>query len=304
MNLHDVLENKSLVLTEASITETLRRSGEVILHPRLEHALLIYDENGKRLLSGLYEDYIAVARDADVPIAVCAPTWRANRERLSLAGISSDVNGDDVQFVKQLREGWGSWAANIFIGGVIGCKNDCYKPEEGLSTQEAKAFHSRQIDLLCEAGVEFVQAATLPAVPEAKGIALALAETEIPYIISFVIGREGRILDENSLEDAFGEIDSLCRRPPLGFMVNCAYPSFLNAQRQPRDVLSRLIGFQANGSSLDHTQLDGSATLKADSISDWGDRMIELNRKYGVKILGGCCGTNRQHLQYIVQHID
>jgi homocysteine S-methyltransferase len=49
--------------------------------------------------------------------------------------------------------------------------------------------------------------------------------------------------------------------------------------------------------------LDGAKTLAVDNISDWGNRMIELNRKYGAKILGGCCGTNTQHLQYIIDNI-
>jgi len=31
--------------------------------------------------------------------------------------------------------------------------------------------------------------------------------------------------------------------------------------------------------------------------------MVELNTKYGVKILGGCCGTGPAHLQYIVNNI-
>jgi homocysteine S-methyltransferase len=32
--------------------------------------------------------------------------------------------------------------------------------------------------------------------------------------------------------------------------------------------------------------------------------MIELNKEYGVKILGGCCGTNYKHLQYIFDNIN
>jgi methionine synthase I (cobalamin-dependent) len=32
--------------------------------------------------------------------------------------------------------------------------------------------------------------------------------------------------------------------------------------------------------------------------------MIALNKKYGVKILGGCCGTNVEHLRYIVRNIN
>jgi S-methylmethionine-dependent homocysteine/selenocysteine methylase len=86
-------------------------------------------------------------------------------------------------------------------------------------------------------------------------------------------------------------------------MINCAYPSFLNPDSQPASVLSRLIGYQANASSLDHRQLDGAVNLQADDVSDWGRLMITLNRKYGVKILGGCCGTSDKHLQYITQNI-
>jgi homocysteine S-methyltransferase len=124
--------------------------------------------------------------------------------------------------------------------------------------------------------------------------------TRLPYVISFVINRRGRILDGCSLEQAFKKIDTLCNRPSLGYMINCAYPSFLRAHEQPRQVLARLIGFQANASSHDHAHLDGSERLQADAIDDWGDRMILLNRRHGIKILGGCCGTGPAHLNYLV----
>jgi S-methylmethionine-dependent homocysteine/selenocysteine methylase len=297
-----LLAENDLILAEAAIIEALRRSGRVQLHPRLENVLLIYNRIGKTELSQLCSKYISVAHKARVPIFVGTPTWRANKERLSEAGVSSDVNKDAVAFMKELRGNWISWQENIPIAGLISCKNDCYKPVEGLSSQDAYDFHSWQIEKLAEAGVDFLLAPTIPTLPEATGIALAMAKTDIPYIISFVISREGTILDGNSLEHCFCEIDAACAKPPLGYMINCAYPSFLNAQEQPELVVSRLIGFQANASSLDHADLNGSATLQVEDISDWGNEMLKLNRKYGVKILGGCCGTGRQHLQYIVDN--
>jgi S-methylmethionine-dependent homocysteine/selenocysteine methylase len=126
--------------------------------------------------------------------------------------------------------------------------------------------------------------------------------TRIPYIISFVINRGGRILDGQSLEQAFKKIDTVCNRPPLGYMINCAYPSFLQAHKQPRKVLARLIGFQANASSCNHAELDGSERLQADAVDDWGNRMILLNQCHGIKILGGCCGTGPAHLEYLIHH--
>jgi homocysteine S-methyltransferase len=303
VNFIETLLEKDFILSEAAVIEACKRSDEVSLHPDLENALLIYDAAGRRVLSSLYCEFIAVAHDADVPVIICAPTWRAGSERLLEAGIKSDVNGDAVKFLKDLRGEWGPWQKNIFIGGLVGCKNDCYRPDMCLEQEAATAYHLQQIDRLVEAGADFLLAATLPAFTEAAGIAKAMERTGIPYIISFVIDRTGRILDGTSLAYAIDTIDSMCDNPPSGYMINCSYPSFLNASEQPESVFKRLIGFQANASSLDHSELDGSETLRVDEISDWGDRMLELYRKYCVKILGGCCGTGSAHLKYIVENI-
>ena len=303
MKLKKILDGYDFILTEAAVIEPLRRSKAVDLHPYLENSLLIYDEAGKKALTVLYHTFIDVARKAGVPIIICTPTWRANQERLSAANITKRVNEDAVAFLKQVRNGCGAWVENVIIGGLIGCKNDCYKPDEGLLEAEAEEFHLWQIAEFANAGVDFILAATLPALPEAIGIARAMAKTDTPYIISFVINKGGRILDGNSLENAFRRIDSICSRPPIGYMINCSYPSFLDAHKQPRSVLSRLIGYQANASAYEHSQLDGAEALQANPIDDWGNLMIELNRKYGIKILGGCCGTSHGHLQYLVQNM-
>jgi homocysteine S-methyltransferase len=302
-NLKTLLTNNDLILAEAALVERLRRSDDIALHPRLVHALHIYNEAGQKMLTHIYNEYISVAHKAGIPIVICTPTWRANRERLSEADESRDVNKDSTDFLKKLRNEWSSWVENIVIGGMIGCKNDCYTPEQALSTHDAYEFHAWQLDRLADAGVDFLIAETLPAVPEATGIAQAMAQTGTPYIISFAVSKKGAILDGNTLQYAFEKIDATCDPPPTGYMINCSYPSFLKAEEEPLSVFSRLIGFIANASSLDQKELEGAETLKADDISDWGNRMIALNRKHGVKILGGCCGTNAQHLQYIVDNI-
>lgn len=304
MNIQQALQRHDIILTEASIIESLRRSGQVTLHPYLENALLIYDTSGKEALRALYRRYLEIARNHDVPMIVSTPTWRANEERLSKSCITHNVNTDAVRFLEDIRATWGTWSSNIFIGGLVGCKNDAYTPEEGLSTNEARSFHSWQIDKLSEAGADLLLAATLPALPEATGIAMAMSKTRLPFIISFVINRHSTLLDGTSLELAVQSIDTACSRPPLGYMINCAYPSFLEAGSLSQSVLSRIIGYQANASSFDHCELDGAKTLRADPVSEWGDLMTELNKRYGIKILGGCCGTNHEHLEYIVRKIN
>ncbi len=304
MSISDILAHNDLILKEGAIIEVLRRSHTVTLHPRLENALLVYDAADKQALSQIYNEYIVVAYKANIPIMICAPTWRANKERLEEADESRNVNKDAVAFMKNLRNAWKEWQDSILVGAVTGCKNDSYKPDEGLTTSEAYDFHSWQIDQLAEAGLDFIIAETLPSTREAIGIARAMSKTGIPYFIGFVINPEGTILDGCTLEHAFNQIDAVCDPAPVGFVICCSYPSFLKAEGQPDSVLSRLIGYLANASSQSQTDLDGSTSLQIDDVADWGKRMIELNKDHGVKILGGCCGTDTRHLQYIVDTIN
>lgn len=284
---------------EASIVESLRRSEDINLHPILVNAPLIYEEAGRKALGRLYQGYIDIALAAKKPFLMCTPTWRTNHSRVMETKIKPGINIDAVNFLKVLRESQLVGRENIRIGGMIGCKNDCYKPEEGLSAHEAEQFHAWQLDQLKQGGVDFLIAETLPSVAEAVGIARAMESTGLPYFISFVISRDGRVLDGTDLNTAIKNVDAATTRRPLGFMVNCAYPSFLCAATQPPELFKRLVGYMANASSLDHCDLDGAEQLHQESTFEWGELMLELNRTHGVKILGGCCGTGGEHLRYI-----
>lgn len=303
MKIHRILKENDLILIEASIEEALRRSAGITLHPRLGNALLIYDGNQKNILAELYHSYISIACQAKLPILILTPTWRANYERLSEANISKNVNGDAVKFLNELSETFGKFKDNILIAGDIGCKNDPYRPEEALSQDESREFHAWQVDQFCKYQIDLITAGPLPTITEATGIALAMEGRRIPYILNFVIDRQGNLLDGSSLEQAIEKIDGSSTEPPVGYMIGCSYPSFLNPQKQPSSVLSRLIGYQANASSLEHSELDEAGENFADDITDWGMRMIELNKRFGIKLLGGCCGTRLRHLQFVIDNM-
>jgi len=302
-NMKQLLENKPFILMEAAIVEQLRRSGEVRLHDTLVNAPLIYDPAAREIMSAIYLEYMRLAQSKRLPILVCTPTWRANRDRVYESDVSNTVNLDAVSFMRELRDSQGYCDASVKIGGMIGCKNDCYQPDEGLSALEAQHFHTWQIQQLTSGGVNFLIAETLPNVQEALGIAKAMEVTGVPYIISFVISRDGRVLDGSSLEAAIDLIDSGTSRPPLGYMVNCAHPSFLCPEHQPGDIFNRLVGYQANASSLDHCDLEKADELQADDVIEWGQLMLTLNNLYGLKIFGGCCGTSVEHLQYLIENM-
>lgn len=300
--MNKILENNDLILMEGAVVERLRRCDEVTLHPELVNSLLIYDDVGRVEMVNIYKSYIDIAIKADLPFFMVTPSWRANKERVTKNKISTDINKDLVCFMNEIRDSYPNYKNKIFIGGMISCKNDCYKPEEGLSLKYAKDFHSWQIEKLYSAGVDFIIAETLPSIEEAKGIALALEQFNVPYFVSFVINRKAQLLDKTPISQAIHDIDSLVDKAPLGYMVNCAYPTFLCPENQNKDFFERFVGFLANSSALDHEELDCSKEIKSERVEDWGNAMLELNKKYGVKILGGCCGTGVEHLNYIVNN--
>lgn len=289
-----------MILMEAAVVERLRRSNDFELHSSLLNAPLIYDQHGKQALVNLYQEYTGIANQYNLPIFLLTPTWRADYSRIDLSNITKTINIDAVNFLTKFRDSQSN-KDNIKICGLIGPKNDCYSPNEGLSVLDSQKFHTWQIEQLVLGGVDYLIAETLPNVKEALGIAKAMELTKIPYIISFVIDRNGLILDGTKLISAIKYIDSHTINKPFGYMVNCAFPSFLNADKQPKELFKRLIGYQANASSLDHCDLENAEQLKTNAISEWGDLMLELNSKYGIEILGGCCGTNGKHLEYLAK---
>lgn len=296
------LDNNDLILMEGAVVEILRRSDKVTFHSDLIHSHLIYDRTGIKQLTSIFNSYLEVAKKNNLPFIMCTPTWRANFENIQKSGVKTSINIDAVKFVNKLRLDSGEFAEKVMIGGMIGPKNDCYSPDLGLSVDESESFHSWQIKELMDGGVDFIIAETLPNINEALGIAKAASKLNIDYILSFVISRDGKILDKNSLLNAIKMIDKSVSKVPVGYSVNCAHPSFLCADNQPKEVFERLVAFLANASSLDHCDLENAAKLEVDSVSEWGKEMLRLNRKFGVQILGGCCGTDYRHIEYLTNN--
>ena len=74
VDLKETISRSRFILTEAAVIETLRRDPSVSLHPRLENALLIYDEKDREALGRLYGGFMDLAQEADVPVLISTPT--------------------------------------------------------------------------------------------------------------------------------------------------------------------------------------------------------------------------------------
>jgi len=308
MNFVETINNSPMILTEGAVIERLHRDPSLELDPHILNAGLIYDDLGRRALEKIYRQYIAVGLKFNLPILLSAPTWRANPDRIEASGFQllETINADCVRFLQSIRETYDDDSKSIFISGLMTCRGDAYRAEEALAVQEAVDFHKSQAAMLAESKVDFIMAATLPAVSEARGIAAAIADLDIPYVISFVIRPVGTLLDGTPLHRAIDQIDSTIQNPPFFYSVNCVHPTVF-AQGLGREieisksVQNRLLGLQANTSSRSPEELDGLEQLDGSDPDKFAEEILDLHHQFGIKVIGGCCGTDHRHIKAIAE---
>jgi Homocysteine/selenocysteine methylase (S-methylmethionine-dependent) len=290
---------------EGALGERLKREYHLKIDETVAMASLIYDEKGRLALKRLWEEYIDIARRYHLPFMATTPTRRANKERVDSSAYNKSVILDNVQFLREIKN-----AANIeiYIGGLLGCKGDAYTGEGALSTEEAKLYHGWQVNLFKEADVDFLMAGIMPTLPEAAGMSMAMSEMRIPYIISFTIQANGRLIDGHTIDYAINFIDNNVAYRPVCYMTNCVHPHIVckalaHNFNQTDTVRRRFIGIQANTSSLSYSELDSSKDLKTSLPADLANDMRKLVLEYQFRIFGGCCGTDNRHMEEIAKSL-
>lgn len=305
----EFFEQSPIIIGEGAVIERLRRNTDFELDPFIVNSAFIYDEAKRSALETIYRQYLDIGFQYDLPLLLSTPTWRANRKRIAAAGYEGrDVNGDNFRFLDALRTSYGVYAQKVVICGLLSCHGDAYNPEEALETDVAFEFHSRQAMKLSEAGVDFLLAATLPSYSEAAGLASALAATGKPYIVSFVIRPGGTLLDGTPLKDAIAAIDNAIIPRPLAYLVNCTHASIFKSAisheiNSSLLVRERVVGLLANTAALNPEELDNSDGLVEEDPEIFGPSVAGLHGEFGMKILGGCCGTDHRHIRHLATQL-
>lgn len=296
------LDSFPIILGEGSMYERLRRGGSEAFDPDIAYAGMLYDETGREVLAATHREYLDIGQRYGLPMVAGTPTWHANASRIAKsAHAGKAINSDACQFMKALRESYGPDAAPILIAGVTGPVGDGYKPEEAPDTAGAIDLHTPQIAALAEAGVDFFKVQTLPSFAEARGIAKVLRKTGVPYVLSFVIRRDGCVLDGTPLDLAINTIDEETQNPPASYAINCVHTSVFSAayeaiHNRSATAAERILGIDANTSAKTPEELDGLSEIDTEAPDAFGRNVLALNEKFGIAYLGGCCGSSTEHI--------
>ena len=287
---------------EGALGERLKKEYHLRFDKHVAMAKLVRQINGRKALYQLWNEYLATAKTFHLPFLATTPTRRANKERMALAGCDTSLIHENVQFLRNIQKSSGT---EMYVGGLMGCRGDAYTGEGALSEPEATDFHRWQADAFRDAGADFLYAGIMPTLPEAAGMAKAMAESGLPYIISFTIQRDGRLIDGTSIHDAISYIDMAASEKPVCYMTNCVHPRIVfEALSQPWNqtflVQERFLGIQANTSALSYAELDRATevtNLQCSSPEQFADDMKKLRSISRIRIFGGCCGTDNQYME-------
>lgn len=65
----------------------------------------------------------------------------------------------------------------------------------------------------------------------------------------------------------------------------------------------RLLGFKANASRRPPKELESLDHLDAEAPERLADEIVALRDEFGLKVLGGCCGTDDRHIAALAERL-
>jgi S-methylmethionine-dependent homocysteine/selenocysteine methylase len=261
---------------------------------------LIENDEGRAALRAYFEPYLAIARDRGVGIVLDTPTWRANPDWGEKLGYSleelEEANRNAVAFMEELRG-----ETDVLVCGCVGPRGDGYVPGELMSADEAEDYHSWQVGVFADTGVDLVSALTMNYLEEALGIARAADKANLPSVISFTVETDGRLPSGQPLGEAIEHLDEATGGAPAYFMINCAHPThFAEVLEGDGAWKERIRGLRANASRMSHAELDEAEELDAGNPDELASDYVALRAKLpNLTVVGGCCGTDHRHIDAI-----
>jgi S-methylmethionine-dependent homocysteine/selenocysteine methylase len=299
---HSLPQLDRLFLTDGGVETDLIFNRGMDL-PFFASILLLRTPEGGKALDDYIRPYLELARRLGTGFEFVTASWRASPDWATKFGLSQDeldaLNRKSVERARALQAEYSDVPS--VISGCIGPRGDGYDPGNIMTAAEAEDYHRHQIATLAGAGADLIAALTMTNIPEAVGVATAAKAVGIPVAISFTVETDARLPTGDTLRAAIEAVDEATGTYPAYYMINCAHPThFLSVLSAGEEWTKRIGGIRANASRCSHAELDAMTELDSGDPDELGRfyRAIR-NDLPGIRVIGGCCGTDVRHVTAI-----
>ena len=192
-------------------------------------------------------------------------------------------------------------AASVGPYGAFLADGSEYHGNYGVQTEYLEVFHIPRMALFCEENPDVIACETVPSYDEAIAIARTLCDPfttkGIPAWISFSCKAEHHISSGETIIKCAATIDKV--RQLTGIGINCTAPEYVESLiKDIRSVTKKPIAVYPN---LGETY-DGETKTWSGGQQSFID-YVDVWRKAGANIIGGCCRTNPDIIREVAKQI-
>lgn len=227
---------------------------------------------------------------------VYAPTFTGNRIKLEEYGLRDrlvEINATLVKLSKQAVDG------KALVAGDMTMTGQQLFPMGELMFEELVEVYKEQARVLAEAGVDLFVVETMMSLQECRAAVLAIREVcDLPIMVTLTYNEDGRTLFGTPPETAVVVLQSL-GVDAIG--VNCS--------TGPMEMVP-LVAKMAEYSTVPLIakpnaglpELEGKKTVYRMTPEEFAEAGVTLV-KAGAAIVGGCCGTTKEHIRALADAV-
>ena len=235
-------------------------------------------------------------------------SFGANLLTLSEHGLKEkayEIAFNSAKIAKEVAESFSTPEKQIFVAGSVGPGS---KLPTLLQTDFDKLYSSYfvQISALIEGGAELVQIETCQDLLQVKSALVAAFDAmkkcgkKIPVNVTFTVEKNGKMLLGTTVESV---VTALAPFDLFALGLNCGTgpESMIESIKKMKKISPFPLIIIPNAGLPE--LVDGKLKYSM-SPEKFGDHLHSFVKDMGVNIVGGCCGTNPQHIKVVAEKIE
>ncbi len=222
-------------------------------------------------------------------------TFGANALRLARQGFAEKLREINQAGVKLARA---AGNPETLVAGAVGPLGVQLEPLGKLAREEAREYFRQQMEALAHAGVDLILLETFGHLPEVQQALLAAKALGLPAVAQMTVDDDGRTLDGTGAAECAVQLQAWGAEV-IGLNCSVGPVAMLDALEKISRVTNRPLSAQPNAGLPRNVEGRNLYMVSPEYMADYARQFIAC----GAKLVGGCCGTTPEHIQWIRNYV-
>jgi methionine synthase / methylenetetrahydrofolate reductase(NADPH) len=239
------------------------------------------------LVREVHLDYIKAGVDI-----IETNTFGGNRMKLMSHGLADQIRDINVRGAAIARDAAGS---DVFVGGAIGPLGIRIEPWGKTSIDEARAIFREQAEALLAGGVDLFILETFSDLNEIQAAINGVKDISNKAIVAqMTIEEDGNSLEGTPPETFVKRIEEW-GADVIGLNCSVGPQTMLDIIERIAHITSKKLSVQPNAGKPKNIEGRNIYLCSPEYMASYAKKFV----RYGVRLVGGCCGTTPQHIKAI-----